>query len=110
MPRCDYCSTWLVKLAATRDWHCPSCELYNAAVAGMKAAADSIARSRRPTAKDAWLNEYGIFARVDGVTMQLGTPAESAPFVALTGAARQVGAFWVEPPKASRAEERDPSA
>ena len=88
--RCEYCCTPLVKRAATGDRHCPSCELYNAAVAGQKAAADSIARSRQPKAKDAWLNEYGVFAWVGGVVLQLGAPEEAAPFVALTRAANRV--------------------
>jgi hypothetical protein len=94
--RCEFCCTTLVKRASTGDRHCPSCELYNAAVAGLKAAADSIARNRQPKAKDAWLNEYGVFAWVDGVVMQLGSPEETAPFVALTKAATRVTAFLDE--------------
>jgi len=96
MSRCDFCCTRVVKRASTGDWHCPSCELYNAAVAGLKAAADSIARNRQPKAKDAWLNEYGVFAWVDGVVMQLAAPEETAPFVALTKAATQVTKFLDE--------------
>lgn len=69
---------------------CPSCELYNAAVAAQRAAAADIATERNPKAESAWLNEHGIFAFVDGATVQLGTPEEAAPFVALTTAARGV--------------------
>ena len=96
--RCEFCSTTLVKRESTGDWHCPSCELYNAAVAALKAAAGSIARNRQPKAKDAWLNEYGVFAWVDGVVMQLGAPEEAAPFNALTGAAARVTTFMDEKP------------
>jgi hypothetical protein len=94
--RCEFCCTHLVKRASTGDWHCPSCELYNAAVAALKAAAESIARNRQPKAKDAWLNEYGVFAWVDGVVTQLGAPEETAPFVALTKAATRVTTFLDE--------------
>ena len=70
---------------------CPSCVLYNAAVAAQKAAADSVAREQNPNAKDAWLNEHGIFAFVDGVATQVADARAAAPFVALTAAARAAG-------------------
>lgn len=69
---------------------CPSCELYNAAVAAQHAAAESIAKSAHPDAERAWLNQYGVFAWVDGVSQEVAGPNVSAPFVALTQAARDV--------------------
>lgn len=56
----------------------------------------ALATSRRPEATGAWLNQFGIFAWVDGVVRQLGTKAEAAPFVALTTAARDVKVHWDE--------------
>jgi len=88
MRRCDFCNTTL------RADACPSCELYNAAVDAQRAAANRIARDYHPNAKDAWLNRYGVFAWIDGVTRQVGTPEQAAPFDALTGAARKVTGFY----------------
>ena len=89
MSRCDFCNRTLT------EWDtCDACDLYNAAVAAQKAAAQSVALSFDDGATDAWLNQYGVFAWVDGVTMQVGTPEQAAPFVALTGQSRRVTAFW----------------
>lgn len=88
MTRCEYCNHPL------NCWDtCDSCDLYNAAVAAQKAAAQHIAISFDDDAKDAWLNEYGVFAWVNGVVQQVGTPEQSAPFVALSGQARKVKKF-----------------
>ena len=75
---------------------CPSCDLYNAAVNAQQVAAFRIAQSRFPRVEEseAWLNEHGVFAYVDGIARQVGTEEEAAPFVALTGAARKVTVFW----------------
>lgn len=69
--------------------HCPSCELYNAAVAAQRAAAQSIAEARFPGAKDAFLNVHGVMAWVGGVCMEVGSASEAAPFAKLTGAVRR---------------------
>lgn len=82
--RCEYDGETVV------DGYCPSCELYNAAVHAQQTAAQHIATQKAPEARDAWLNEYGVFARVGDVTMQLGSAEEAAPFSALTGEARRV--------------------
>jgi len=101
--RCEYCNTDMIPLPVKkgrRPWYeCPSCTLYNAAVAAQKAAAACIAKAFDPTATDAWLNEYGVFAWINSpaghrVCDQVGTKEEAAPFVALTGGARKVTAFW----------------
>jgi hypothetical protein len=94
--RCAFCSTPCVKRAT--KWRCPSCDLYAAAIDAQQAAANSIARSRSPKAKYAFLNEYGVFAWVGDVLMQLGSPEEAAPFKALTQAAIRVTAFMDEEP------------
>ena len=86
--RCSNCCTEL------RGRDCPSCELYNAAVEAQQAAAHAIARNRAPKAARAWLNEYGVWAFVDSVATQLGTPEEAAPFAQLTANARKVAVFW----------------
>jgi hypothetical protein len=69
---------------------CPSCELYNAAVVAQQAAAADLATERNADAKDAWLNEHGVFAFVGGVATQLGSADEARPFAALTAGARDV--------------------
>jgi hypothetical protein len=66
---------------------CRSCALYNAAVAGAETAAQRFAESVDPRAKRAWVNQYGIFAYVDGVSVQLGSAEEAAPFDQLTTSA-----------------------
>lgn len=76
---------------------CPSCELYNAAVDAQRRAATAIAKSRRPTATDAWINPHGVFAWVGGIAMQVGTAEEAAPFAELTTRARVVNCFWQDP-------------
>jgi len=82
------------------DGVCLSCELYNAAVHAMQAAAQYIAQQKAPTATGAWLNEYGVFAWVDGKTIQLGSKEEAAPFCELTGATFRVKVFMPRhPPK-----------
>lgn len=90
--RCSFCNS------EKDGGSCPACFLYNGAVAAQKAAATEIALQRNQTARDAWLNEYGIFARVDTeagpVTIQLGSEEEAAPFVYLTGAIRRIKSPW----------------
>lgn len=90
---------------AAKDWQCdcgrrvsgrdtcPSCDLYNAAVHAQKAAAQRIAKDFDHRARDAWLNEHGVFAWIGASTAQVGTREQAAPFVALTGAARRVITF-----------------
>jgi hypothetical protein len=84
---CESCNTELFRGV------CPSCDLYDAAVAAQRAAAEWIARSKNPRAERAWLNQYGVFAFVDGVAAQLASAEEAAPFAALTTQARQVRVF-----------------
>jgi len=79
--------------------YCPSCELYNAAVHAQRTAAQYIAKQKAPGAKRAWLNAYGVFAWVDGVAVQLGTPEEAAPFSGLTTATILVTKFREPPPR-----------
>jgi hypothetical protein len=79
------------------DRYCPSCELYNAAVHAQQEAARYIATSKVSAAAGAWLNEYGVFAWVDGKTVQLGSKEEAAPFAALTGATIRVKTFCARP-------------
>lgn len=81
------------------DGYCPSCELYSAAVHAQKTAAQHIASEKVPGARDAWLNEYGVFAYVDGVSVQVGTPEEAAPFDQMTNAACRVVKFMEPPPR-----------
>lgn len=88
--KCEWCGT--ANLAPGEE--CLSCGLYNAAVEAQQAAAKRIALDFHPSAKDAWLNEYGVFADVEGIKRQVGTPEQAAPFVALTSATRKVTTFW----------------
>ena len=90
--RCEGCGT-----AHPRKERCPSCDLYNAAVTAQNAAALEIARNYHPHARDAWLNEHGIFAWIDGVTVQVGSKEQAAPFTAMTSAARRVITFQPRP-------------
>jgi hypothetical protein len=101
--RCEHCNTDMIPLPVKkgrRPWYeCPSCLLYNAAVAAQKAAAAVIAKEIDPTATDAWLNEHVVFAWINGpdgrrVCDQVGTKEEAAPFAALTGSTRKVTKFW----------------
>ena len=83
---CDFCGSQL-----RENGSCRSCELYNAAVAAMNAAARSIANaSECDPLSPAWLNEYGIFGWRDGVLREVGTPEEAALFSGLTQAARNL--------------------
>lgn len=95
--RCD-CGTEMV-INIPKVLTCPSCDLYNAAVRAQQAAAKEIASAYHVRAKDAWLNQYGVFADIDGIKRQIGTPEQAAPFAALTAAARKVKAFWKETPE-----------
>lgn len=72
-------------------WRCPSCELYNAAVAAQQAAAASLAEAHGVRGRT-WLNQYGIFVQPDGVepTVTLGTALDARPFAELTTLARAV--------------------
>lgn len=89
--RCDFCGTTLREPSRPRvDDKCPSCELYNGAVAAQQAAAKSISEDRFPGSERPWLNQYGIFAFLNGRTIEVGTAEEAAPFAALTTAARKV--------------------
>jgi hypothetical protein len=81
--RCDFCNSPM-------RGECPSCLAYNASVAAQQAAAKEIALAYDANAKDAYLNQYGVFARVKGIMRQVGSKEIAAPFVALTGAAREV--------------------
>lgn len=80
--------------AYARNGTCPSCELYNAAVEAQQVAAQRIARAFHKRAIGAWLNEHGVFADINGIKRQVGSPEQAAPFVALTGAARRVITFY----------------
>jgi len=96
--RCEFCDgSVFERIPGERREVCSSCELYNTAVAAQKAAANDLATRRYSGAEDAWLNEYGIFARVDGKAIRVGSPEEAAPFVALTEAARRVRVFLPRP-------------
>jgi len=91
--QCEFCSNDM------QDERCPSCELYDAACDAQDAAAKSIAASRtKPHAKigRAWLNDHGIFAMIDGIAEQLGTPEEAAAFDCTTRA-RAITTFWEKP-------------
>lgn len=67
---------------------CRVCVAYNAAVEAQHAAAEEFALGHLGRSSQPWLNEFGAFARdADGVVVQIATPAEVAPFVALTQAA-----------------------
>lgn len=83
MNRCTWCGYPL------EGMRCRSCELYNAAVNAQQAAARTIAETRHPGAKDAFLNSHGIMAWVGGVCRQVGTAEEAAPFARLTSEARK---------------------
>ena len=73
MNHCDFCGTDLI------DNRCPSCDLYNAAVSAIQAAAQRIVRNRGGDPKEpCWVNEYGIFGWRDGKCVQMGTPEEAA--------------------------------
>jgi hypothetical protein len=87
--RCSNCNTELRHIDG-----CPRCLLYNAAVAATRAAAAVIARGRYSKAEDAYMNEYGVLAWVDGVCDFVGGPWETAPFMALIKAALAVDGFW----------------
>lgn len=93
---CETCAT------ALDGNRCPSCEIYNAAVTAQNAAAQEIARNFDPDARDAWLNEHGIFAWVHGVTTQVGTPYEAEPFIKMVRSARGVITFQPRPKKRTR--------
>jgi hypothetical protein len=87
---CEYCG------CETRSpWKhgtgCASCDLYNAAIAAQKAAAECMARDAGadPDGR-AWLNEYGVFAVIKGVHTMIAPPSHAAPFVALKQAAHGV--------------------
>ena len=96
--RCEFCGgAEFEKIPGERREVCSSCELYNTAVAAQKAAAHDLATRRYPGAVGAWLNEYGIFAHVGDQAIQVGSPEEAAPFVALTDAARRVKVFLPRP-------------
>lgn len=87
--RCENCGGELTKVA--RHFECmKACALYNAGVAAQGAAAKDIALQRFPGSTDAYLNEYGIWARVAEVMTMVGLPEEAAPFVELTSAALRV--------------------
>lgn len=81
---CENCDTEMI------DNRCPSCDLYDAAVVAQGMAAHEIATARFPGARNAWLNEHGIFAFVESCSVQVGTAEEAAPFAALTTACRAV--------------------
>lgn len=93
MTRCEFCTVYFDAKRET----CPSCALYDAAVQAQHVAATAIAHRQYARASGAWLNEYGVFADINGIKMQVGTPEEAAPFVALTGAARRVTEFQRAP-------------
>lgn len=99
---CEFCTVYYDPERET----CPSCALYDAAVRAQQVAAQNIACRQHSRATRAWLNEYGVFAFIDGISMQVGTPEEAAPFVALTSAARRVTEFQRSPLVAPE-EERD---
>jgi hypothetical protein len=76
----------------THSRFCVSCEAYNAAVKAVRAAAECFAstRCREHVAGGAWINEHGCFAASETmIGIQVASPEEVAPFVALTGAARK---------------------
>ena len=79
---------------------CPSCVLYNAAVEAQKAAASYLAKEFHPRASRAWMNEHGVFAWLNGHTMQVAGPKVSAPFERAITASRRVafpsGTCWIE--------------
>lgn len=87
--KCEGCGSYL----RDDDHGCSSCELYNAAVTAVNAAAQEIATNFHVAARDAWLNEHGVFAWIGKKTVQVGTPYEAAPFMKLITAARGVVTF-----------------
>jgi phage FluMu protein Com len=87
--RCDFCNSYVIGARGHRG-ECPSCLAYNAAVAAQKTAATAIAKAFDHRATGAWLNEYGVVARLRGKHIQIASADIAAPFVALTTAARQV--------------------
>ncbi len=102
--RCDFCGHLIV---ASRP--CPSCILYNAAVAAEKAAAESLAKAFDWRAKDAWLNQFGVFAFVNGKTVQVAGPKVAAPFDRLERQMRRLrfpdGVCWHRQPRARAGKE-----
>lgn len=82
---CEYCER------PSESAMCSACLLYNAAVCAQQKAAIAIAIERAPKVTDAWLNEYGVFARTDGIVRQVASKEEAAPFAALTTAALRAG-------------------
>ncbi len=89
-------------MALTKGERCPSCVLYNAAITAINVAADEIAKAYDRTARDAWMNDHGIYAWIGNVTVMVGSPEQAAPFVALTGATRRVITFRRPPAKAKK--------
>lgn len=87
--RCSNCSTELREA----DDGCPACELYNAAVAGQRAAAQCLATDRFPGSKGAWLNEYGVFAFLHGRSVTVASAGEAKPFASLTSEALKIRRF-----------------
>lgn len=70
---------------------CASCEAYNAAVAAVYAAAESLAKARcyGHIPGSAWINDRGCFATTkDKCGVLVASPEEVAPFVDLTERAR----------------------
>ena len=75
--RCEHCGR-----TERPDGSCAACELHQAAVLGVEVAVKKLALSRNPRVNgSAWVNRYGIFALVDGVTVQIGSSEEAAPFM-----------------------------
>jgi hypothetical protein len=96
--RCEYCNHPF-RTDQDGDFVCDSCDLYNAAVAAQKAAAQHIATAFDRRAKNAWLNEFGVFAQIgELMAVQVGTPEQAAPFFELTGEARRVKKFQTKDP------------
>jgi hypothetical protein len=87
--RCGNCSTTLRE----SDDGCPACELYNAAVAAQGAAARQLASDRFPRSERAWLNEFGVFAFLNGHSIEVASAAEAKPFAALTSEALRLRRF-----------------
>lgn len=91
-PRPYNCSCGSGMPVLSHSEFCASCEAYNAAVAAVHAAAESLAKARcnGHIHGKAWINKFGCFAATkeqNGILV--ASPEEVAPFAELTECARK---------------------
>lgn len=92
--RCESCGFELrvVKETKRRTTYedCPRCVLCSAGISAVHAAALYLGKQLDPKCERAHMNEYGIFADVNGAYGQIGTPEMAAPFMELHNAIDKV--------------------